>query len=71
MIRQLFRPRYGRYFDVAPRRWWDPRDRRSARIAAAVADHIWEKERPALVDCLGARLVADDRVPPDQIWIVP
>lgn len=35
----LVRPVYGGpYFEVKPKRWWSPRARRSARIAAAVAN---------------------------------
>ena len=38
--RRLTKPVYGGpYFEVRPKRWWSPRARRSARMAAAVANH--------------------------------
>jgi hypothetical protein len=52
-LRQLFRPRYGEHFIVTPKRRWSPKDRRSAQLAAKVADHmapqVFEDTKNAIV----------------------
>lgn len=38
-LQRVFRPAYGSRVSVSPKRWWSRKDRRSARMAAAVMDH--------------------------------
>lgn len=38
MLRNLFHPSYGEALQVSPKRWWSRKDRRSARLAAALID---------------------------------
>lgn len=37
-IRQIFRPVYGRYCQVRPRRWWSREERKIARLMAIMLD---------------------------------
>lgn len=38
-LRRIFRPVYGERFEVRPEHWWNPRERKAARLAAKLADH--------------------------------
>jgi hypothetical protein len=41
-VRRLFRPVYGEHFEVRPKHWWNPKERKAARLAAKVCDYEWE-----------------------------
>lgn len=43
-LRQLFRPVYGARFEVRPKRWWSPRERKTARTAAKLLDYEYERK---------------------------
>jgi hypothetical protein len=43
-FRRVFRPAYGRYFKITPRKWWSRSARNSARLAAAVLDYEMDKK---------------------------
>lgn len=45
LVARLFRPVYGEHFEVRPSRWWDPRSRRTARLAAEMADYLYPEIR--------------------------
>lgn len=51
----LFRPSYGRAVKVTPRRWWSPRDRKLARLAARLLDYEWERELESIMAAMRAR----------------
>lgn len=37
-LKRIFRPVYGEMVEARPKRWWHPKDRKTARLAASVAD---------------------------------
>jgi hypothetical protein len=56
----LFRPAYGEHYIVRPKHWWHPRQRKAARIAAAVADHLEPEVRAQTVEHVRRRLIYGD-----------
>lgn len=40
---QLFKPVYGEHFEVRPKHWWSPRQRKAAKIAARVMDYYADR----------------------------
>jgi hypothetical protein len=40
ILRRVFRPTYGTWVHVRPKKWWSPKERRSAEAAGRLLD--WE-----------------------------
>jgi hypothetical protein len=56
-LRRILRPVYGERFEVRPKHWWNPRERKTARLAAKLADH-----HAASVSKEASRLMVDAAV---------